>query len=148
MITSNIYLNFNGNCEEAFNYYKSIFGGEFLMVGRQKDLPAEYTVQPGDEEKITHICLPISKETCIQGRDYCGAFGELIVGNNFSINININSPTGEEDITKLYNTFAKDSKILMPLSKVFWGGVYGSLLDKFGITWSLSGGDDSVDCCQ
>jgi len=150
MTTANVYLTFNGNCEEAFIYYKSIFGGEFLMLGRQKDLPAEYAIKPGDEDKIYHICLPISKETCIQGADYSDTLShrEIVYGNNFSINININSPTGEEEITKIFNAFAKDSKVLMPLSKVFWGGIYGVLLDKFGIIWSLTGGNDSIDCCK
>jgi PhnB protein len=147
MITSNIYLTFNGNCEEAFNYYKSIFGGDFFMIGRQKDLPSEYTIKPGDEEKIYHICLPISKETCLQGADYTDALShrEIVFGNNFSINININSPTGEDEITNIYTAFAKDGKILMPLSKVFWGGLYGVVVDKFGITWAFSGGDDNAN---
>jgi PhnB protein len=146
MTTSNIYLTFNGNCEEAFNYYKSIFGGELLMVGKQKDLPPEYKTKPEDENKIYHICLPISKETCIQGADFNDAFatGKIVYGNNFSINININSPTGEEEITKIYDAFAKDGKVLMPLAKVFWGGLYGIVLDKFGITWAFSGGDDNA----
>lgn len=150
MKTANVYLTFNGNCEEAFNYYKSIFGGEFLMVERQKDLPTEFSVKPGDENKIYHICLPISKETCIQGAD-CTDFlshREIVFGNNFSINININSTTGEEEITKIYNDFAKESKVLMPLKKVFWGGLYGVVLDKFGVIWALTGGEDTEDCCK
>jgi len=121
MITANIYLTFNGNCEEAFKYYQSIFGGEFLIVGKQKDLPPEFKVNPGDEEKIYHICLPISKETCIQGADFSERLShrEITYGNNFSINININSPTGEEKAHTIYNAFAKDGKVLSPIAKEF-----------------------------
>jgi len=135
MITANIYLTFNGNCEEAFTFYKSIFGGDFLMVGKLKDLPADFNIKPEDKEKIHHIVLPISDETCIQGSDYFEPFShrKLTIGNNFSINININSPTGEEEITEIYDAFAKKGKVLKELAPEFWGGLYGVVEDQFGI---------------
>jgi len=135
MITSNIYLTFNGNCEEAFNFYKSIFGGDFLMLCRQKELPPEYPITPGDEEKIYHIVLPISTETCLYGADYSEGLShrKITFGTNFSININVSSPTGEDEARHIFNSFATKGEILFPFDKVFFGGVYGAVVDHFGI---------------
>src|SRR5688572_27982247 len=89
------YLNFNGNCEEAFNFYKSVFGGEFPYVGRFKDMPSNPNMPPVPESelnKIMHISLPIIKETVLLGSDSSEAFGKATVqGDNFSISINTDS---------------------------------------------------------
>lgn len=138
MTTINPYLTFNGNCEEAFNFYKSIFGGEFTYIGRFGEMPAneEIPIVDSFKDKIMHVSLPISKETTLMGSDSSEAFGKAtIVGNN--ITMSVHSDTIPE-ITRLFNELANGGNISMPLNKTFWGSHFGMLTDKFGIHWMLS----------
>ena len=139
MASINPYLTFNGNCEEAFNFYKSVFGGEFPYVGRFKDMPDDPNhppMPPSEAEKIMHISLPISKETILMGSDSSQAFGQAtVMGNNFSISVNTES---EEEARKLFNALASGGKVTMPLEKTFWGALFGMLTDKFGIQWMVN----------
>lgn len=141
MATVNIYLTFNGNCEEAFNFYKSVFGGDFPYVGRFKDMPAseEHSGSVSDSdmgERIMHISLPISNETVIMGSDTGGEWASSFQqGNNFSISINAES---KEEADKLFNGLAEGGQITMPLNNTFWGDYFGMLTDKFGINWMMS----------
>lgn len=96
MATVNVYLTFNGNCEDAFNFYKSVFGGEFPYIGKFKDMPQEgEDAQPMSDEdgnKIMHVTLPISKETCLMGSDTGGEWASNFKeGNNYSISVNADS---------------------------------------------------------
>lgn len=138
MATINPYLTFNGNCEEAFTFYKSVFGGEFPYIGRFKDMPPTegMTVPESEGEKIMHVSLGIGKDSYLMGSDSSEAFGHAtIIGNNFSISINADS---EEEADKLFNALANGGKITMPLGKTFWGSYFGMLVDKFGIAWMMS----------
>ena len=91
MATVNIYLTFNGNCEAAFNFYKSVFGGDFPYIGRFKDMPPGEDggkLNPEDANRIMHVSLPISKETMLLGSDTGGEWGaNFLQGNNFSISV-------------------------------------------------------------
>ena len=101
MATINPYINFNGNCLEAFNFYKSVFGGDFPYIGKFKDMPSEHPISESDKEKIMHISLPISKETILMGSDTTEGFGgKVLGGNNFSISINAES---EEEAKRIFN---------------------------------------------
>ena len=138
MASINPYLTFNGNCEEAFIFYKSVFGGEFPYLGRFKDMPPTdgMTVPDSESEKIMHVSLQISKETSLMGSDSSEAFGKAtVIGNNFSISINAGS---EEEADKLFNALAQGGQITMPLGKTFWESYFGMLTDKFGIAWMMS----------
>jgi PhnB protein len=138
MTTINPYLTFNGTCEEAFNFYKSVFGGEFPYVGKFKDMPGnpEYPVAEADKDKIMHISLPISKETSLMGSDSSEAFGKATIeGNNYTISVNTDSV---EEVTRIYNELSKGGKINMPLNKTFWGAYFGMFTDKFGIHWMVN----------
>ena len=139
MAVVNPYLTFNGNCEEAFTFYKSVFGGDFQYVGRFKDMPPAEGSKPvpaAEGEKIMHISLPISKETILMGSDSSEAFGQAtIVGNNFTISINTSS---QEEADKLFLGLSAGGKVTMPMSKTFWGSYFGMLTDKFGIQWMVS----------
>lgn len=138
MTTVNVYLTFDGNCEEAFNFYKSVFGGEFSFLGRFKDMPPMEGVPPiSDEEgeKIMHVSLPISKETVIMGSDIGGEWGQkLEVGNNFSISINTD---GKSEADRLFGELSVDGKVSMPMQSTFWGDYFGTFIDKFGINWMV-----------
>ena len=139
MATINAYLTFNGNCEEAFLFYQSVFGGEFPYLGRFKDMPKseeENCPPPADGEKIMHVSLPISKETMLMGSDSSEAFGQVTtMGNNISLSINTDS---EEEATRLFNGLSAGGKITMPLAKTFWGAFFGMFTDKFGIHWMVN----------
>ncbi len=137
----NPYLTFNGNCEEAFNFYRAVFGGNFTYVGRFNEMPpmeGHPTVSEAVGNLIMHVSLPISKETVLMGSDSSEEFGKAtVVGNNFGISINA---TTEKEADRLYNVLAENGKQTMPMSKTFWGSYWGMLTDKFGINWMISFG--------
>lgn len=134
MAQVNPYLTFNGTCEAAFNFYKSVFGGDFPYIGRFKDMPGD--VPEAAKELIMHVSLPISKETILMGSDSSEAFGQTTtVGNNFSVSINAES---EDEARKLFEGLSAGGKITMPLDKTFWGAFFGMFTDKFGINWMVN----------
>ena len=138
MATINPYINFRGNCEEAFNFYKSVFGGDFGMVGRYKDMPSSEGAHMGeiDGEKIMHISIQISKETWLMGSDIGGEWAKHTVdGNNVQISINAEN---EEEATRIFNGLSAGGRVNMPLEKTFWGALFGMFTDKFGINWMVN----------
>ncbi len=139
MATVNPYLTFNGTCEAAFTFYKSVFGGEFPYIGKFKDMPPVEGCPPiseADGNKIMHVSLPISKETILMGSDSSEAFGQVtVVGNNFSVSINAES---KEEADKLFNSLSAGGNISMPMNQTFWGAYFGMFTDKFGILWMVN----------
>lgn len=139
MTSVNVYLTFDGNCEEAFKFYKSVFGGDFAYLGRFKDMPPLEGVPPmgdGVGEKVMHVSLPIGKETILMGSDSGGEWGEkLQIGNNFSVSITTDSKT---DADRFFTALSEDGKITLPIANTFWGSYFGSFTDKFGINWMVS----------
>lgn len=144
MTTVNIYLTFNGNCKEAFNFYRSVFGGEFGYVGRFGEMPPLEGMPPipdNEKNKIMHISLPVSKETCLMGCDSSAAPGETTVaGNNFSITVNGND---KAEADRLFSRLSEGGKITLPMDHTFWGSYYGLFTDKFGINWMINFSEDS-----
>lgn len=132
------YLNFAGNTEEAFNFYKSVFGGEFTNVTRFGDMPAMEGMPPLDDASknmIMHIGLPIGKNY-LMATDAPASMGfNLVQGTNSHICI---SPDSEEEANKLFNALAEGGKIGQPLQMQVWGDMYGDLTDKFGIRWMVN----------
>jgi PhnB protein len=135
MTVLNPYLNFDGNCEEAFNFYKSVFGGEFVTVMRFKDVPAEYQMAASESEKIMHVALPVGQNTILMGSDTPAAMGPTTPGANFYISIGTES---EAEATRLFNGLSAGGQVTMPLDKAFWGAYFGMLTDKFGVQWMVS----------
>lgn len=136
MTTVNANLSFKGNCEAAFNFYKSVFGGNFINIYRYKDMPTGVTIPEAEKEKILHIGLPISKETILMGADSSELFGRPTqFGNNITISI---SPDSEESARRIFNALSAGGEIIMPLEKSFWGSLFGMFVDKFGINWMLN----------
>ncbi len=132
----NPYLNFLGNTEEAFNFYKSVFGGDFAMVQRFKDTPEAGEVGPNDGNKIMHIALPLGKGNVLMGTDELESRGDkLTKGNNFHLSISADS---EEETRKIFDGLSAGGKVTVPLDKTFWGAYFGMLTDKFGIQWMVS----------
>lgn len=139
MATVNVYLTFNGNCEEAFNFYKSVFGGEFPFIGRFKDMPpqpGQPPMPPEAMEKIMHVTLPISRETMLLGSDTGGEWAaNFQAGNNFSISINTES---RAEADTLFNGLSAGGTVTMPMNLTFWGAYFGMFTDKFGISWMVN----------
>ena len=137
MAQVNPYLLFNGSCEEAFMFYKSVFGGEFPYMGRFKDMPPAEgkAVHTNDSNRIMHVSLPISKETILMGSDCPEDGNEVTLGTNFSISINTDS---REEADKLFNGLSAGGKVTMPMAKTFWGAYFGMFKDKFGIHWMVN----------
>lgn len=138
MAQVNAYLTFNGNCEEAFNFYKSVFGGEFPYIGRFNEMPPSEgkTVSAEDGNKIMHVTLPISKDTCIMGSDTGGEWASNFKeGNNISLAINADS---KEEAERLFNGLSAGGTVTMPLAMTFWGAYFGMFIDKFGINWMVN----------
>ena len=135
----NAYLTFPGNCEDAFNFYKAIFGGDFAYMGRFKDMPpadGQLPMSPEDGNKIMHVSLPISQETILMGSDSSESFGQATnIGNNFSLSVNA---VNRSEADRLYNGLAQDGTSTMLMNKTFWGAYFGMLTDKYGIQWMVN----------
>lgn len=130
------YLNFMGNTEEAFNFYKSVFGGEFTNFQRLSDTPDCDQLPVEDHQKVMHVSLPIGKNMILMGTDALESMGHhLTFGNNFQLTV---SPDSEEQAHQIYNKLSAGGKADMPLQKMFWGAIFGSLTDKFGVKWMVN----------
>ncbi len=140
MATINPYLNFMGNTEEAFNFYKSVFGGEFISIMRFKDTPEKDRVPANDQEKLMHVALPIGGNI-LMGTDALESVGHVVKpGSNMSISVDTKS---EEEANKIFNAISTGGKVAMPLEKMFWGALFGMCTDKFGIQWMVSYDENS-----
>lgn len=136
MVTINPHINFNGNAEEAFQFYQSVFGGDFSTITRYGDIP-EVAAQVGSHEahKIMHIALPIG--ACqLMGNDVPEIMGRTNENENRS-KIAITADTREE-ASKLYNGLSAGGQIEMPMSDSPWGSYFGMFRDKYGIEWMVS----------
>ncbi len=133
----NAYLNFAGNAEEAFEFYRSVFGGEFSSVVRFKDLPMEgVTIPPEDENKMMHISLPIGEDNTLMASDALRSMGqEVRQGNNNYISLH---PDTREEADRIFSALSDGADIEMPIGDQVWGDYFGSLKDKFGIGWMIN----------
>jgi len=135
MVTLNPYLNFNGNTEEAFNFYKSVFGGEFIVLQRFRETPEAGRIPAADLDKIMHVALPIGKGNILMATDTVASMGQKPVsGDNISLSLSVES---EDEARKLFTALSADGKITMPLEQMFWG-YFGMVTDKFGIQWMVN----------
>lgn len=133
--TVNPYLTFRDKTEAAFNFYKSVFGGEFAMIMRFGDTPAEHPMSESDKNKIMHVALPLGNGTVLMGSDTGEGMDDVTMGTNFSISISTDS---EAEATKIFNALSAGGQATMPMNKTFWGSWFGMLTDKFGIQWMVS----------
>ncbi|MBK7371222.1 MAG: VOC family protein [Saprospiraceae bacterium] len=135
MAQINPHINFNGNAEEAFNFYKSVFGGEFAKIMRFKDLAsAEFPVAENEANKIMHIALPIGK-SILMANDVPEIMGRTNENENRS-KIVI-SAESKEEADKLFNGLSVGGQIEMPVSDSPWGSYFGMFRDKYGIEWMV-----------
>jgi PhnB protein len=137
MAQVNAYMTFNGNCEDAFNFYKSVFGGEFKLISRFKDMPPMegFTLPESAGEKIMHVSLPISTETILMGSDANPMFGDVPKGKNVSLSVGADS---KQEADRIFHGLAEGGKITMPISDTFWNAYFGMLVDKYDIIWMVN----------
>ncbi|MCD7971852.1 MAG: VOC family protein [Candidatus Azobacteroides sp.] len=135
MIKLEPYVRYNGNCMEAFGFYKSVLGGEFVYVMRHKDNPEkDHPLAKEDEEKILHIALPVGDTVVLMGADTTSDM-PANVGNNITLSLSIQE---EEEVKRIFNGLSEGGNVTMPLQKTFWADLYGEFTDKFGINWLVS----------
>jgi PhnB protein len=136
MKSINPYLNFPGNTEEAFNFYKKVFGGDFFGgISRFDGTPGSENLSATDKQKIMHIALPLGPTNMIMATDAMESMGFKVThGNNMYIQIFTDS---KEEADKLFNSLSEGGKVEMPMADQFWGDYFGSLVDKFKIQWML-----------
>ncbi|MBP6993693.1 VOC family protein [Candidatus Woesebacteria bacterium] len=140
MARTNTYLNFANQTEEAFNFYKSVFGGDFVgNISRFGEVPPqEGQPQTSDADKnlVMHIELVILGGHHLMGTDAPESMGfKVNVGNNVHISL---EPDTKEDATKLFTALSAGGKVTMPLQDMFWGAFYGSCTDKYGVQWMIN----------
>lgn len=129
------YLNFNGNTEEVFNYYKKVFRGDFTSLLRFGDMPGGEKMSPADRTKILHVALPIG-DNVLMGTDALDSMNQKIsAGDNFSISITLDDET---EATRIFDALSEDGDIIMPLGKEFWSDLFGICKDPFGIQWMIN----------
>lgn len=137
MASINPHINFNGNAEEAFTFYRSVFGGEFAKIIRFKDLAGpEFTVSEKEENKIMHIALTIGKTDMLMGNDVPEILGKTNENENRS-KIVIAAETKEE-ADRLFNGLSAGGTIEMPIADSPWGSYFGMFRDKYGIEWMVN----------
>ncbi len=131
------YLNFAGNAQEAFDFYKSVFGGEFSSAVRFKDFPMEgVAIAKEDEDKLMHIALPIGDDSVLMASDVLESLGQqLVQGNNVYVSVH---PTSRDEAERIFNALSEGAEIEMPIADQAWGDYYGSLQDKFGVQWMVN----------
>ena len=136
MTKLNIYLNYPGNAEEAFNFYRSVFGGEFSSLIRFTDMPMPGSKIPkSDETKLMHVALPVGNDA-LMASDALTSLGQtLVVGDNAYISVGVDS---KAEADRVFKALSAGGKVEMPMADQPWGAYYGSFADKFGIQWMLS----------
>jgi PhnB protein len=135
MALINPHINFNGNAEEVFNFYKSVFGGEFSTIVRLKDISSpEFPVAENDANKIMHIALPIGKNS-LMANDVPESMGPVNENENRS-KIAVSAESREE-ADKLFNGLSAGGIIEVPMDDSPWGSYFGMFRDKFGIEWMV-----------
>ncbi|HMG10041.1 MAG TPA: VOC family protein [Mucilaginibacter sp.] len=135
----NPYLVFKDNCEDAFNFYKIVFDGKILFMGRYKDVPQKdrQLFPISADEKIMHTTLQINTKTILMGCDSIETYEQspTAFANKFYLYISTDS---EDEAYRIFSELSAEGKILMPITQTFWSTHYGMLTDKFGIHWKIT----------
>lgn len=140
MARTSTYLNFTGNTEAAFEFYKSVFKTEFAApIARMGSVPAAPdmpALSAAEKELVMHVALPILGGHMLMGTDALESMGHtLTFGNNFSINL---EPDTRAEADRLFAALSAGGKVTMPLQDMFWGAYFGTLVDKFGVQWMVN----------
>ena len=130
-----VYLNFDGQTEEAFNLYKSVFGGEFNLFKRMHEAPGGDELSEEDRNRIMHIALPLKGGSVLRGSDIVSSNGYVLnKGNNVNIYIKVDS---KREADRIIKGLSGGGKVQLPMMEEFWGESFGSFHDRFGIRWMI-----------
>ena len=141
MITINPYIYFNGTCEEAFNFYATVFQKEISHMSKYKDVPkANRDLFTESDEKVMHVTLPLSEETMLNGSDNSLVYKEMIKDKTFTLIIHTDS---REEVDRLYEALSQNGQIIVPVAMTFWGSYYGQCIDKYGISWKITSASEA-----
>lgn len=135
MTTINPYLNFNGNCGEAMEFYRSIFGGEFSGFSRFGDMDTGMPVNESEKDWVLHASLPIGDNYVLMASDCPSSFGSVTQGNAMSVSVGVDS---EDEANRIFNGLSEGGTASMPMQKTFWGAYFGMCIDKFGVNWMVN----------
>jgi len=135
MAILNPYLYCSGNAAEVFNFYKSVFGGEYANLMQFKEMPGGEKLPPSQASKVLHVALPIGKGTMLMGSDHQDDMPPTATISNFCLSIGAETL---EEAHRLFNGLSAGGEITMPLHESFWGDTFGMFTDKFGFKWMLS----------
>lgn len=140
MASVSTYLNFAGNTEEAFNFYKSVFGGEFEggihRMGEVPQQPGQPELSEADKNMVMHVSLPILGGHLLMGTDAPESMGfKVTFGNNIYINL---QPDTRAETDRLFAALSEGGKVEMSLQEMFWGDYFGSCTDKYGVQWMFN----------
>jgi PhnB protein len=152
MASANPYLNFSGNCLEAFEFYKSVLGGEFSSVNKFSEMPSDATSDQTHEpapapapapapDGIMHISLPIG-DSILMGSDVPPGMGTVTAGNTCYVCL---SPDSPDEAKRVFDGLSEGGEIEMPFDRQFWGDYFGSFTDKYGIRWMVDVADPEVE---
>ncbi len=133
-MTLNPYLTFKDNCRDAFEFYRSVFGGEFDMVSTFREGPPDMGVPDDELDRVMHVSYPIGSSV-LMGSDSVSGFGPgHTVGTNFSLSFEANDKLHADEV---FAKLSEGGTVTMPLDTMFWCAYFGSLTDKFGINWQV-----------
>ena len=138
MAKMNPYLNFDGKTEEAFNFYKGIFGRDFMgPLNKMGDMPGCENMPANEKNRVMHVALPINDHgDVLMGSDTVPSMGHTLTeGNNVQISLH---PDSREEADKLFKGLSAGGKVEMEMQDTFWGAYFGSFIDKFGIRWMVN----------
>ncbi|MDE0191864.1 MAG: VOC family protein [Gammaproteobacteria bacterium] len=128
------YLTFDGNCRDAFEFYRSVFGTEFEVISTFAEGPEDMEVPDADKDKVMHVTLPIGTSV-LMGSDNSPYGPPVVVGNNFSISV---TTENREESDAVIGKLSQDGTVSMPMQETFWGSYFGTCTDRFGINWMVS----------
>ena len=129
-----MYLTFDGNCREAFEFYRSVFQTEFQVLQTFGDAPEDMKVSESLKNQTMHVSMPIGTSV-LMGSDHRSESSNLVIGNNFSVSVETESKEQTDDVLAKLST---GGNVTMPAQKTFWGSYFGSCTDKFGVNWMVS----------
>lgn len=138
----NPYLNFDGTAEEAFNFYKSVFGGDFAgEIHKMGNAPGTENLSEEEKNRVMHIALPIGNDL-LMASDIVPGFGQtLTVGNNNYVSI---FPDSRDEADRIFKGLSEGGNIEMPIEDQFWGDYFGSFQDKYGVHWMINYNEESA----
>jgi PhnB protein len=136
MTLMNPYLNFDGNCLEAFQFYKTVFGGDFVEVHHMSSAPGMEGISEEEKNRVMHVSIKVSEHCTLMGSDILPSYGQkLSVGNNAYVSLH---PDNKQEADRLFNGLSAGGEVEMPMADQFWGAYFGSFKDKYGVCWMIN----------